>query len=434
MKTNFFLKLLLVTVLITGVYSCGSELGDEAPDTITNLNEMKNDYYVSYEDALSKVDQLFTSLECNPTRATCNRSVLSHQELKLSPQTRSMSDFEAKFHLINFADNQGYALVSADSRTTGIYAYSLTGNLDFDDAYQNTGFHEFIDGALSLYEHEVEDYALDQPIPQPEPFDSIYGDIPSLALVEYNGQYYHYRSTNRRRIGVLNNLISVAWNQDWPYNYYCGDNSTTGFYCGYRNAVGCGPVAAGQIMSYYRYPASYAGDTFTWSAIMSSPQYNEYYNSSETLSTGANATALLLHRIGYTAHANYGNSTSTTISNIAEMFEDFGYRINGPRDFSSSLVVSSLEDLRPVYVRGSDSNGNGHAWVIDGYYRYRYHVTYYEKDPPYHVYIDSDVDSPTLYYHCNWGWGDNSSENGWYVDTFYGYNSNNRIIYNIRPR
>lgn len=155
----------------------------------------QNSYYVSFEEALDKAKEILGEGNKH-SRSSQIRKVKEHFEY-IVPHIAARSNAEEKeirFHVINFEDNAGFALVSADSRTTAVYAYGESGNLDIDEATENTGFGIFMDSATEYYKQEIANYELASLTPTlPPGSDPIYGDIPFLATEEIDGVLYHVR-------------------------------------------------------------------------------------------------------------------------------------------------------------------------------------------------------------------------------------------------
>ena len=256
--------------------------------------------------------------------------------------------------------------------------------------------------------------------------------IGNLAVVYKNGEYYRM-DTHYSTAAQVTQLINVEWNQDFPYNYFCPtvNTSNQGYYPSLQGkaAVGCVPIAIGQIMSYHEYPLVYDTITFNWNLIKFSPYYNN-------ISPESMETAKLLYRVGLCASVDYGYESSANFLNAQSALGQMGYSFEAS-SFSRNKVISSLNNLKPVYIRGTSPDG-GHAWVIDGYRIMRYWKDYYTVDPPY-TYCFNEYED-TDYFHCNWGWGGNY--NGYFLNTFRIYkqdgtslpfNGGNKIIYDIEP-
>ena len=387
--------------------------------------DLYDPYYVPFEMALAEVENLFAQGQTTRSLNQTTRKVDNHHEFVFNKGTRAIGNdsIDVRFHIINFADNQGFALVSADSRTTGIYAYSETGNLDIEDAIENTGFGDFMESAAKHYENEIDISKNNTrggsigPLP-PDP-----NGITKLNMEEWNGVMY-YVDHQTMIAYTYEPLLQVKWHQLSPYNYYCPEITTNSWYLDGKAATGCGPIAVAQIMSYYQYPSIVLSTHFDWESIMTAPSYTYFDYSNASL-----ATAYLIHKVGESSHAVYGEQTSTYLIDDATTLFLCGYGYSGPESFSESKVRSSIASHYPVLMSGRQ-NGNGHAWVIDGYRQNKMVSTYYYKTPPYNVFR-VQTDMLGYYYHCNWGW---TTPNTWCISTFDGWNSDKQLVYNIRPR
>lgn len=431
-------KLLFLFISFVAFCSCDNEEFDFTAPVEAQSEIAVDSFYVSFEEALAQAEKMLAGTTTTRASAT-KRKVANHHEYVANRSTRATGDdVEVRFHVINFEDNQGFALVSADSRTTPVYAYYETGNLDIEDATENTGFGDFMDAATEYYIAEAELTDPDNPLLPTDPNNQTLPITPvptnpilQLPIVELDGERYYISGEDIELQNPGGVLVDVEWNQCWPYNYYCDYNDNANLYYGYRDAAGCGPVAAGQIMSYFRHPASHNGEVFDWDLILSLPYYYELYSSYERCSAGAKATAKLLKEIGVCADVQYDTISGMPLDKTDDMFRDFGYLCEGPSSFTSERVKSSLNIYGPVYMVGTKS-GSAHAWVIDSYKQMKTVTTYYHSYEPYAVAFTTTT-MYEVYYHCNWGHGPSSSQNMWLLDVFDGYSSNKRIIYNIRP-
>lgn len=470
---NLVKSMLLAALLVVGV-SCEKQFEDIAEVQPENhaAADAVTSYEVSYEEALAKADALFAGIDGATTRAG-SRRVKNHELFRSGNRfTRTASDdAEARFHIINYEDNAGFAMIAADKRATDIYAYSDTGNLDVDDAMENSGFGVFLEGAINLYGKEI-----DRPLIPADttelgggggfidlPGDK-YGDIPYLGIEEIDGITYRVRLEMNKSISKKEPLVPVKWNQRHPYNYYCPSCSWIPdkeyFYKG-KCAAGCGPVAAAQIMAYHKYPEKYATYLPDWNN--QTLIYTEYTFDWDNMlqnfdmwddnpDEDALMVARLIREIGRVAKADYGKETGVTLANMKKMFPKFGYNITGA-DYDVDKVKISLYNNRPVYARGQTKSGDGHAWVIDGYDHLATRKTYYYNYAPYNVCNIKDSDN-RIYVHCNWGWGGDGenknsdySDKGYFLndafvvtvndgekDTDYSFTTKNKIIYNIYPK
>ena len=88
------------------------------------------------------------------------------------------------------------------------------------------------------------------------------------------------------------------------------------------------------------------------------------------------------------------------------MVDHTNYYDNEIEDYSRARVVDMLNNNKPVYIRGAENNNDdGHAWVIDGYHKYK--IDEWER-----TFIGTFVDEERIIatynydlLHCNYGWG-----------------------------
>ena len=214
-------------------------------------------------------------------------------------------------------------------------------------------------------------------------------------------------------------LISTFWNQGDPYNRLCPEED------GERTLAGCGAIAGCQIMKYHQWPSKY-----NWDAM----------SNIETANTDWIHSATLIFNFAKDAKTDFGlGGSSTYISDIrsALVSDKWGYSSDAKIiDHSFNDIQYTLNVYGPVYMRGSNSDSSGHAWVCDGYKTEYYGVDYVLIVFPSSVYLFNEQEGShhvnTVSYnycHMNWGWG--GSSNGWYLDnslTDYQYKRQDIIL------
>lgn len=188
-------------------------------------------------------------------------------------------------------------------------------------------------------------------------------------------------------------FCSTKWNQGYPFNAKLGSNEY----------LGCTTIAAGQIMKYFRSPASY-----NWDAMPDN--------------TSNDVLASFLKEL----HDKIGvKDGGATINQVKRALKDYGYNVS-IISHSGTDVTTSLNNDKPVYMRGECSNtGDGHAWVCDGYrysepeYMYRLFTVPPGQIPVTRLeeaYRESVYDARSIVtHHMNWGWG--GDYNGYYYDS-----------------
>ncbi len=87
---------------------------------------------------------------------------------------------------------------------------------------------------------------------------------------------------------------------------------------------------------------------------------------------------------------------------------------NRSNEYNSTLICNMLDANKPVFAAGISGNVDGHAWVIDGYKKQSRSVRVINTNTGEEVnsYINS-----RLLVHCNWGW--NGSCNGYFINGLF---------------
>ena len=216
MKKDYILTLLFVISIVTNVYAQG----------------------VSVERA-KRIGEMFLK---ESTSVGLERNIVS----STLSHTFKSSDEESSLFVFNI-DGGGFVVVSAEEKVKPVLAYSTSGSFDVDK--MAPGF----DFTLSSYIDEI-DFVRENNI-------AATSDIKKeWAMVESSG-----RITENRNAGV-GPLLTTTWNQNYPYNSLCPED-TAGH--GDHVYAGCVATAMAQVMNYWGYPTTGSGShsyvPFSWS-------------------------------------------------------------------------------------------------------------------------------------------------------------------------
>lgn len=224
---------------------------------------------------------------------------------------------------------------------------------------------------------------------------------------------------------IVENFVPTKWTQTMGFNvsYPLNEN-------GVHYYAGCGPVAAGQIMRYYRYPSNINWDDMPY----------DY---------ATTTTSDFLYDLAERANAEYKLDVTITLNNkIANVLRQFGYSCE-IGDHSYRNAWDDIINKRPVYMTaGIEGKEVGHAWIASGgkdtnsYVSYEL-FTFREKFLFSPIYTYHTNQSASTYFYMNWGWG--GLYDGNYLDwSIYSDNHLNipgqgatcdrEDIYNIMPK
>ncbi|GEM_PF-3252018 len=310
-------------------------------------------------------------------------STIHSAPLRNSNNPTTTDSAEPALYVFN-STKDGFAVISADERTTEVLCVSETGSIDPND----------INPALRWW---LERFAAEISLADEK-------SIPARAIV------------NVEPIEPL--LGDIAWGQLKPYNNFCPIDSADNTRC----YAGCIATAAAQIMYYWKYPEKGKGQhSYTWknydptsldpktgqytkiirSQTLSAnfgeteyqwdkmlPKYASNYNTAN-----AKAVATLMSHIGIACEMDYGGikkgGSAAFIGMMAIAFNNyFDYTYDTYIDqliynysitYFETAFNKSLEAGKPIYMRGTSSDKGGHAFICDGR-------------------------NANGYFHINWGW------------------------------
>lgn len=186
--------------------------------------------------------------------------------------------------------------------------------------------------------------------------------------------------------------------------------------------MGCGPLALGQIFSYYRKPTRIPGRNIDWNLILEYPDIT-ITDRPERIEMGA----FLLHEIGLFSSAIYGKEVTTTNwFDLTSAMRRLGY-LSTSSSTSLGDVITQIAKNGPTlmaapYAGEIADAGDGHAWVTDGYRTLIEKYEYRDRNKD----LISTESKYIHYLHMNWGWGGIS--NGYFL-----LQDNIRVKYKENP-
>jgi len=341
-------------------------------------------------------------------------------------------------YVINYANNEGYVIISADARYEPILAWADKGNLGETDTVPSM----FAEWAAYNLENinfvKVGNYHDMVAVPGFNmQWQNLYSEmnlgtitLPSGDMFIKPGLYGDDTDGNVQNCdpiprSIKGPLLNTEWGQGVGFNdalANMGCSNTNG-----KPMTGSSATAVAQLLNYWRKP---------------DPNYD--YNLT-IINSGKNTeTQRLLKAVGILLNTNYGcsYSSSNTRSVVKVLNQDFGYASPvylGPLfpipDYHYPSVISDLNENEVVFLSGSDSRysnsrffgvikwytyGTEYTWLCDGYEIRGTHCNTTKK------------------LHMNWGWGTSLSTNWVYEDTWrdifgYVWKYNRKMITNIHP-
>ena len=400
-----------------------------------------------------------------------------------------LKDKEGKDRVIcvNYSDNGGFALISAEKTHAPILAYAEEGNFSNSDDLPFP-LNEWMDCTINSiaesenlptdslqkieymwrkYEHTpmplVNDYPFDENgnLTQEEfqalsrivmdkmaewqsngyryyAIDNYYGTtslgdkdgigsfVQSIMYPPYVNDYQTFTfivEKDTEYTTGIGHWMNTQWRQTWGYNQSFEFKSDKP---NERIPVGCGPIAVGQVMYAYKYPSYY-----NWSAMTVSGYANKT-TSDFLLDVYRKCNAI------YEAPNDKNDSTGgtgCTQQDRVNALRNYGYRCDDMQRINYSQMLNNPAILASR-LEWTDSKGKhtgNHAWVVEGGKCTESYTTTEVWTFSGERYFDvvhsesSDHNTSSWVFYVNWGWG--GTFDAYYnlqpmVPDEYGYDSN----------
>ena len=387
-------RFIFISILAIMTAACAESEWEPASQTDVSTSPHSENNR-TLEEALAYADDWFAQMD-EPTRSE-GRRVESVEYVSSASRTRS-GDADTLMYLVNYEDNAGFALLGRPATSKAIYAISEEGSLDMSDTVYNKPLAMFMASAR-------EDIICSTIFPPTHPI------IPPV-IVDTTFIGLHTRIIREKK-PMLDSLGKVSiWSQDYPYNL------DTPIFKGEKGYVGCGALAVGMLMTYYKFPETINDTIVPWSLIIDK---NNRIAISKLLETLASEKYL---NSQYTTY----NDRRTKIENIRPTFASLGYAmgnaLNGAWLYreENNTTIDNLDVLMtfmesgdypaeaaPVILYGGvnkneELRGIGHIWITDGFLQKERYNSYSINIPP------QKLDPQ---FHMVWGWG--GKANGYYT-------------------
>lgn len=290
------------------------------------------------------------------------------------------------FHVFNL-EPQGFIVISADQRAFPVLAFSNQSEIIIGEINPSTLFW------LNSYAKQI-DY-------------NIKNNIMASQNTKQNWERLLKNPDefiSKSEIKTVTPLITTKWDQGRYFNTHCpADPAGTDGHV----VVGCVATALGQLMNYFRYPATGTGSygyehpDYGWLEVNFAEQGYNYDQMPISPTDYNDDLARLLYNIGVSVDMNYGPDGSGMYNHKGAytLRTYFGYNPETTYYFRDSVeaefnwtdtLIMHLDQNIPLYYAGwSDYDFiMGHAFILDGY-------------------------SDETHYHINWGWG--GSQDGYFM-------------------
>lgn len=418
--------LFLLVGLVWGFTSCTTNdedfLDQRAP------REFKTSRFRSYDEALNIAKSAAKMVDDNTDKSrgvTTERTIDTKNGVKVvaTPGSRSASP-DTLMYVFNFADNEGFAVVSAAPEAEPLLAVTESGYYDPNEEQDNPGFAMYMDRAK---EYVANSLSIGNPGTPSGPIwrndTTVMGEMTILS------------DTIRTLRGPINNHF---WGDHAPY----GDRCPNGM-------AGCTQTAIGMIMAHFcepqymtfdypELPVSYS-TTIDWNLVnrhLGNSLCNDYAHQGDSL------IARIIRQLGHdfgAAYFPYATQTSTTTA-LNVLHNKYGYTCSPLADYSTYDYRHELDEgaIGLVSSRHIYQHANIlHNYLLNGYLDFAYKAKVYQlytlPNMPsgvlYYSKLLREEDRLTAYWHLNWCF--DGTYNGYYFSGVFDPNECQSSIFPI---
>lgn len=378
-------KIIFIFIGIFSIISCTNDILEINDANVSPTKGINNGNKITETNALNIASKIF-----NKTRSVSDYTI--EYVLNDNPKTRNINIPDTLAYIINFGNNNGFAVISSDNRIFPILAYSDTGHFKYEKSENDPVYVNFI----SI----IDDYMA-----------TINENDTAIIIPD------DYFSTCASE-GPL--LETKDWGDREPFNKYIEEEHPG---C----PVGCVAVASGQIIANCRDKFVYHDSIFNFKAIREAMDTDTtrslINNTNDNISpitptdtttysyeTAVDKVARFLYFLCEDLNMKYYPGGSPAYSSDAfKLLKKLGFSVNEeyyPSYFSDDIISDLVCNGNLIYVDGRlvGDNTMGHAWVIDG-------CSFCWKD------IYEKKEKINVLFHCNWGWG--GLDNGYYSSDLF---------------
>jgi hypothetical protein len=403
MKYNVLLLFAITMMACNNEADVLNDLTDQPTKSISNIR--------SLDDAVDLAINAKTSFY--PSVSRSDITVDKSKVIVLTKASKSRANADTTFYVVNFDDNEGFAIINAKKLGVDVYAVTEEGVYLPESKLCDTP------PALDVYLNTIASNSSDE---------TSYSDdtsnpdgLSSLPLMQLKIVEDTIFSTS------INPMVKTRWCQSSFFGQFCPNG-----------LVGCGPLALGQALAAFSLPTSmtfsfdnrpYDSTTFNWAELTAhNKSFTDsictkdlQYNNSNHIKIAA-----FLREIGLKAKARYETidqiQTTTYIDTLEMTAKSFSeINVLPSNGITSSFNCPIESNQKTIFICSSwevDPNTyilkNGHAWIIDGCKIFKIRTRQYQKADNEAVWtlFDTSYSDEKKYCHINWGW--NGSANGYF--------------------
>lgn len=335
-------------------------------------------------------------------------SQVAHSRSNVTPDTL--------IYVVNFDNDEGFAVVPALRTADELLAICEKGNYDVSTGSDCPGMELYMDYAKN-YVNATRGRTVDS-LKVIDPEDTLKFIFNPWEPEDPDPNKHPWETKEEETTTKLVDIaprVKVQWGQNEIYGQYA-DNYNSG----------CGPTAMAQVMSMFKYPQqikiTYNGlserMSLNWDLI------NTHINTNgckcSPFSTIHTTISKLFRQLGHYSNSYYDKKTmqtSTHPSDIRATLVDHGFNVTIRDTYQSDDFCKISNGVMILYCFKKDGS-DGHTWLLDGAKKYKItHTCFFRRPGNDNWEILSEQKYNLNLVHYNWGW--DGLCNGWFNDCVF---------------
>ena len=448
-KINYVIALtaLIAATLFAACEKNEGEIVGVNNEISTNTHNARSNK-IPIEDAITELNAVLDAIDAQSSGTQGNRiqkrkREIAKIEVVYSGQFKNRANAqsgmsklpatkEELLYIVDFEDNQGSAVLAADSRIPEtVLAVTESGRI-LDEVHpvyeEGAGYDGNMIEDFSLYNAAEDDYYVSAAI-QSSTIEYCQAYAESQIIDTFDPDYEGGSGSSnntvaRTETGLwvdverINPKLTTVWHQRSPFNDAIPLSRWTVFHSYKRGPAGCVAIALAQIIAYHEYPANFTvnGYNIDWQGVKDICNTTNRWNDGITYNRAA--VAQLVANIGAWCDMIYTPDFGFALPRKARnCISTYGYgNVVRHYGYDTSQVINMLRNDNPVFIAsipGWDFN-SGHAWVLDGYINQSRTIKKYNSAG---TLLSSSSETRDLI-HCCFGWKTGSC-NGYYVSKIF---------------
>lgn len=406
-----FISILTCAIAAIVFGACSDELESNHACRVQKLR--------SQDEAISIAKDAYSAFNTKNSRGVSRVNIDKNGVHVIKGRSSRGQASDTLMYVVNYADNNGFAIVSASNATEPLIGIAEEGSYDPCQDIENPNFQFYLDNACEYIGNTMNQSSSSNYAGISFPTDPIGPNYPPIDTTFTTGLY--------RVLYSKGPYVDLKWGQGYPYGSRFSDGQCSSI-----------PCVVAMVATYLHHPNSYQlnGHTIDWEELYQHKSIGDGCNEPNSAHVHSEIADLIYQISSRGSGITINDSTFCINDAITCLLYISGFQgscLYGEELPDASYIIATLNDNESrvnhlVYavesytreIECAEYNLARHCWLIDGY------KTIQE------IRLNAQ---PVTYLHCNWACDGDS--NGYFLSSSYfnnGVLSYDSSIHNYTPQ